>query len=417
MPKGRHIIFTPDVILKNTEHPYSHGEWPFERLASIQVPAEQYARSFYINARQIAAQINNLTTMILRNQKVVSAPKWMVPRGAVKLEQLNNDISIVQYQGPVEPRLAQANPTPSEVFGFRDALRQDLLQIAAAGGVNAGNPPPGIEAGVALQFLSEQENNRFNGDIAQYNEYVRRVAIKTLSVVSDFYKDDDQRTIAIVGKHDEFTRVGVDVSKLYKSFDVRIQNSSALPESKAARIQTILDLRREFGPGLVRDDIVVDLIDFGQSEKYFDEAAAAVRAAEVENEDQSEGKATDPQLWEYHIQHWTVHVTDIQKPGFRNLSKKIQEIKKNHILAHEMLMLDISKKNPQFLQQIATLPQFPLFFTPDEVAPKPEITTEQAVAAELSTQAGAPPPNAPLPGSDPLPDPNQTEPLQPNSAI
>lgn len=386
MPTGRKVVFTSDVILENKEHPYSHGGFPFERLSAIDVPGEQYARSFYINSRQIAAQINNLTTMILRNQKICSSPKWMMPRGAAKIDDLHNDISIVQYKGPIAPTLAQANPTPVEVFNFRDILKGDLQQISGIGGQSRGEPPPGIKAGVALQFLDEQENNRFNADVVKYNEFQRRVVLKTLSVIGDFYKDDDERTISIVGKHDEFTRMGVDVKKLSRPFDVRIQNASALPESKAARIQTIIDMRQQFGPEIIRDDLVVDLMDFGQAEEYTDEIAAAVRTAQVENEKMNEGEMVDPELWEYHIQHWTIHVIDIQKPGFRDLPKDVQEKKKDHILAHEMLMLDISKKNPTFLEKAMMLPQFPLFYTPETMAPEPEITPQQAVSAEITAQ-------------------------------
>ena len=385
IPDGRHIIFTPDTILKNTMNPYTHKEFPFECLKSIQIPGEMHARSFYINARQIATQINNLTTMVLRNQKMASAPKWMVPRGAVKLEQLHNDISIVQYQGPVAPQLAQSNPTPLEIFNFRQQMKEDLQQISGITGVSRGEPPPGIKAGIALQFLNEQENNRFNGEISQYNEFQRRVAIKTLSVVGDYYENDDERTIDIVGKHDEFTRVGVDVTKLSKPFDVRIQNSSALPESKAARIQTLLDLSERF-PEAVPQEVLIDLIDFGQSEKYIDEAAAAVRAAEVEVEKQNEGETIDPERYEFHIQHWGIHVTDIQKPGFRGLPKKIQQLKKDHIMAHEMHMLEVAKDNPTYLERLRVLRQFPLFFKPDTSAPQPEVRPDQEVAADIDSR-------------------------------
>jgi len=371
LPKGRKIVFTPDVVLENKEYPYEHGEWPFERLTDIDIPGEMHARSFYINARQITAQINNLTTMAVRNIKLASSPKWMVPKGSVKLEQLNNNTGLVQYQGPQPPVLSTPSTIAPEIFNLRTMLKEDVQQVSGVHGVSRGEPPAGVKAGVALQFLNEQENERASSFIAKYNEFIRRVGDKMVKVCSQYYDESDERTIAVIGKNDEYSRVPFDMKTLSRPFDVRIQNSSALPESKAQRIQTILDLAERF-PTLVGEDQVADMIDFGQADKWYDEATAAVRAAERENEMMMDSHVIQPAEYEIHLQHWRVHVTEIQKPGFVDLPAEVQDTIKDHVLAHEMLMSQISMKNPGYLEQLKTLPQFPLFYTPDHLAPQPD---------------------------------------------
>jgi hypothetical protein len=358
LPKGRKIVFTPDAILENKPYPYKHGEFPFERMTDIDIPNELHARSFFINARQITAQINNLTTMAVRNIKLCSSPKWMIPKGSVKLDQLNNNTGIVQYQGPIAPQLLAPSTIAGELFNLRNALKEDVQQVSAVHGVSRGEPPAGVKAGVALQFLNEQENERQSNFIMKYNEFIRRVADKTIKVCSQYYDESDERTIAILGKNDEYARVPFDVETLSREFDVRIQNSSALPESKGQRIQNILDLSERF-PTLVDEEQVADMLDFGQSEKWYDEATAAVRAAERENEMLMEGEEKQPEIYEYHLQHGRVDVTEVQE--------KI----KDHILGHEMHMMTIGKKNPTYLERLTALQQFPLFFTPDHLAPKP----------------------------------------------
>ena len=314
-PKGRLIKFTQTAILENRDLPYSHGDFPFERLPDIEIPAEQHARSFYINTRHLAAQVNNLTTVMVRNQKLTGHPKWMVPRGSVKLDQLNNDISIVQFTGPTPPILAQANPTGTELFKIRQDLKEDLQQISGVFGVSRGEPPPGIKAGVALQFLNEQENERQNSNIANYNEFVKRVAIKTVKTAADFYRESDKRTMRVLGKDNQWRVKFLDPRHLAKAFDIRIQNSSALPESKAARTQTIIDLKDAF-PELLPNETVADLLDLGQTNKFFDEVTASVRTAQWENEELSQGRKHEPKEWEYHIQHWLVHVSELQSTQF-----------------------------------------------------------------------------------------------------
>lgn len=367
---GRWIKFTPDVILENKEYPYSHGDWPFEKLTDIDVPGEKHARSWFINGRQIATQINNITTMALRNIKWLSAPKWMVPKGACKLQQLHNNVGIVEFSGPVAPSIASPSVISPELLNMRTELKQDIQQIQGISGVGRGEPPPGIKAGVALQFLNEMENERMNSFFAKYNEWKRRVAIKTLSICGDYYDESDERTIAIFGKHNEYMRMDMDLSRLANPFNVRIQNANAISESKASQMQNIMDLNEAF-PQLMPVEQVAEMLDIGQGEDFLTDASAAVRAAEWENDQILSGEKPMAEEWELHIQHWRVHATELQKPGFKSLPKKVQETMRNHILTHEMHMDHVARKNPMFLKQLEILPQFPLFYTPDSVAPQP----------------------------------------------
>ena len=369
LAKGRVIKFTPETILESKPYTYDHKEWPFEMLSDIDIPGELHGRSFFTNARQITAQINNMTTMAVRNIKLCSAPKWFVPKGAVKMASLNNSTGIVQYQGGIAPQLMVPNTVAPEIFKIREELKQDVQQVSGVFGVSRGEPPAGVKAGVAMQFLNEQENERQTSAIAKYNEFIRRIASKTIKVCSQYYDESDERTISIIGKNDEYSRVPFDIKTLSRPFDVKIQNSSALPDSKAQKIQTVLDLAERF-PGLVAEEQVADMIDIGQPEKWYDEATAATRTAERENEQLMDGERVIAEDYEYHLQHWRTHVTEIQKPGFRALPNSVQEALKDHVETHEMHMSDMAKKNPLYVQQLQILPQFPLFFVPDHMAPK-----------------------------------------------
>lgn len=362
--RGRKIVFTKDTILENDICPYSHGQLPFKRLCDIEIPGELYGRSFYTNGKHIAGQINNLTTMAVRNQTMVAHPKWFVPTSAnVNVASLGNDITIVRYHGNQPPVLAQANPTPSEVFNFRRELKEDLQQVTGIFGVSRGEPPPGIKSGVALQFLNEQENERQNQEVAKYNEYVSGVAKMVLSVCADYYDESDQRTLMVLGRNSEWASMKLDPKSLVRPFDIRVQNSTALPQSKAARVQYLMDLKKEF-PGMISDEQFLDMLDFGQAEKFVDQATAAVRAAEAENDDMINGKEVEaPEGYEMLVQHWKVHIKEIQTRGYKvNTPPEIKQKFADHILATEYLMVEAGKKNPQYMQMLSTLPQFPMFF-------------------------------------------------------
>ena len=137
-----------------------------------------------------------------------------------------------------------------------------------------------------------------------------------------------------------------DTANLSKSYDIRIQNASALPQSKAARMQTLLDLNQQF-PALVTPEMVLDMLDMAQNDKFVDLTTVAVRAAQAEKRDDGPGDDVQVEEHEDHFQHWANHAPVVQEISFKTQTpKKIQEKFKRHIMAHEMLLIEKAKTNP-----------------------------------------------------------------------
>lgn len=374
LDKGRYIVFTKDAVLVNKEYPYSHRDLPFVRLTDIDVPGEVYGKSGIENIKALTATYNNLLNLVVRNQILVSHPKWMMPAGAAKKEALGNDITIVEYKGPQPPALVQSNPTSPETFEFMKALKEEFQQIYGIYGVSRGEPPPGIKAGVALQFLSEQENERFNEFVLKYNEFIRRVAIMTLSVAGSYYDASDDRMIRVIGKDNKWMTEFFDTSNLSKDYDVRVQNSSALSTSRAQRTQNVLDLAEKF-PNIMTQEQVIDILDLAQNDKFVDAATASVRTAEAENElilqgkAKADGRKLEPEPYEDHVMHWKTHVQEMRKYSYKfETPVDLQDEMKDMVIAHEMFMVQYAKINPAYMEKLATLDGFPLFYRTPEIA-------------------------------------------------
>lgn len=435
LPEGRKIVFTKDAILFNKESPFTHEDLPCIRLTDVDCPGENTGYSFYETVKGLTGAYNNLTNMILRNQYLASHPKWMVPTGAARVQDFSNDITVVQFKGPQAPVLVQSNPTPGEIFAFRDKIKEEFQQISGVFGVSRGEPPPGIKAGVALQFLSEQEQERFNELVLKWNEFIRRVAVMTIAVAGDYYESDDQRMVRVLGKNNEWMTLFFDAAYLSKDYDIRVQNSSALPQSRAARMQTLLDLSQQY-PNEMPGKQVLDLLDLGQSEKFIDSVTVSVRSAEAENEKLMDAakyeEVTAPSKFEDHIQHWRIHVRQIQEYSFKYQTKTdVQARMEDHVLAHEMFMYEKAKLNPIYLQALSALEQFPIFFVPEQPEPAPA-PPEQMQAAlpggPMQPEAGFPIQETGPTGSEPPPSmeaqtameagaPGPGGPLQPTGAI
>lgn len=366
---GAHILFTEDLILEDNELPYSHGDLPIIRLTDMDIPEQLNGVSAYEMARPIQTMHDNISTLIAKNIYMMGHSKWVMPRGACKIESLGNDNTIVQYQGPVPPQMIQTQPNPPEAYAFRNTLRDELGQIYGIQGVSRGTPPKGITAAVALQFLNEQEQERANTMVIKHNDMIKQLARKTVAVAGDYYEPDDGRMIRIVGKNNKYAIRHFDTASLHKDYDVRIEMGAGLPESKAGRIQRIVEIM-QMKPDLLSNERWIDLLDLGNTEKMNSLITVAVRAAESENEDIMAGRPVeDPQDYEDHLAHWKCHVKAIQDRTFKEeCPPENREELLEHLAIHEFIMVEKAQVNPAFEARLATLPSFPVF--PNGFIPK-----------------------------------------------
>jgi len=407
---GRHIVCTRDTILVNEDHPYDHKDFPWVRRVDVPAPGQLNGHSTTEVIRPLQNLLNNIVGMIVRNQSMMAHPKWMVPRGSVKTESLGNDITVVQYQGATPPTVAQANPTPSEVFNFVEYVEQKIGQLGGVHSVSRGVPPPGIKAGVALQFLDEQENERSNTSISQHNEMLRQIALKTASVAGQYYDDSDERLKRLLGPE---RAANVDFFKsadLSNIFDIRMETSSALPRQKAARVQSVLDLKESF-PGRVTDDQALDMLDFGTPDKFYDIGTRALRSAEGENEIiLQEKKAPAPEIWESQLVHYRTHLLVLNDRAYKDAPKKVLNNLIDHVMAHEFLILQAAQRNPDILKGVLSeFPQFPMFFQDEDKKLAQSQQQNQATQDQLAQLlqgaggAGGGIPQQPLPPQPQIP--------------
>jgi hypothetical protein len=407
--EGRYIKFTKDVILENTVNRYKlfdKSEIPCIKAVDVEIPGLQHGASSLENAKPVSDMVQRLTSMIVRNQIMLAHPKWFMQKGACKIESLGNDATIVQYVGS-PPVLAQANPTPREVFEFRDKLKEEMFQFEGLYPTSRGEPPPGIKAFVALQFMDEQENDRANASVAEHNSIIRKIAMWDVSIAGTFYDDSEKelRLKRILGAN-KARQIPKDWSfgNLTKPFGYKVQNASALPQQRSARTQYIMDISERW-PNLVNEEQVADVLDLGQSKKFMNIATVNIRSSDAENDQiLRTGKTTPPELWEDHVKHYNVHVKLLSEKSCKDsLPPERRQELIDHIMAHEMFMTQISKNNPAYMQMIlAQFPSFPMFFTvpmapvtplppmpmqqpsmPMEGLPQPELPQQEMQAEEI----------------------------------
>lgn len=399
LPEGLEVIFTLETILEMGDMPYDHGGLAIDRLTDIDVPSKLHGMSFYELTKHIQWRHNQLSSDIITNQRLCAKPKWIVPKGRTNLQSLGNDITIVQFSGNVPPRLETFNPTPQEIFIFRDKLKEELEQISTVTGTARRNPPSGARASVSMRFLSELEAERTSVATFKHNELIRAVYEKMMSVAGTFYEADDGRTMRVLGNDEEFYIRDIQVSNLNKSYDVIINTISAQAESRSsreARIFDIIDLK----PDLMTDEQLIDVLELGSSDKMTSIVTESLRSAENENEKIFNGDPVqEPARYEEHIIHWRVHVQKLQSLSIKeNADPADIGALEEHIFGTEFLMTEKGKENPTFSAELAKLSLFPIYyrdgqgFSPSSLKQQEAVVQGQANRGdELTEKIGAEP--------------------------
>lgn len=400
-PEGLHIKFTPDTILSKENLGYSHGLLPYRRLTDIDIPGALHGVSFYSQVAPIQIMMNNLNSNVVKALILNAHPKWLMPQGAASIESLANETTVVQYKGQIPPRLETYNPMSQNVMQYLGQLREWQRELSAMPAIMHGQNPSGVVRAQALQFLNEQANERNSTDILKHNKFIRELAKMSLSVAGDYYKPEDGRTMRIVGENGEYLIPTLDTAVLSKNYDFRINDGSAFPETKAARIERIMEAM-QYNANLLPQERWADLLDLGGTEKMTTLITAALDAAESETEDILDGKEVgEPKEWEEQIIHWQTHTKGMQRREYKEkLSDEVHERMEHHLEMHEMLMFYKAQENPTFMAQLATLPGYPVFF---KVPMGSIVSAEQAqMQQQLAIQQGIPATN-PVPAEPALP--------------
>lgn len=368
LPDGAKIVWTKDAILSWEALPYSHGELPYVYDRDIEIYGELFGRSFISVIERLQLMYNNTQSSQARDYGIGSAPKWFMPKGSAKVSSLNNEFTIVEYTGPVAPKLETPRATNPQSFDFQDRTEQKITRLSRTSDISRGEPPKGVTANSALRFLDEQESRMIAPMEKKRKSRVIRTNRMMINVMQQYYKPNDNRMVRILGKDNSYMIKSFENADFNKIYDVRIQNSSALPDTKTGKISTIVDLNiaTQTDPVFKKEEII-EMLDLGIDNAFVDGATVAVTAAKTIVEAMLNGEPVpEPQEFDNFMVYYSVIDKTLQSFSFRtNVDPVIQETFKNYILVLEGLMWARAKKNAKFAMELSELDNYPMYFETD----------------------------------------------------
>lgn len=370
LEKGYYCISSQNAFLEGGDYPFGHGELPCIRGTDIDLDFEITGMSFIQNLVSLNHAMNNSMSMVLQNQAHFAYPKYAAPRGAkVRYTDLGADRGIYEYSGPQKPELMVQNSTPQDTWRTHDAMRDAFKSLSAIYATSRGEGVDGITANVALRMIDEQERKLHKPAIDKHGQNVELLGSLILWTLAKLRDPTDGMLIKILGKNNERYLKYFDIAHLGKSYEVRLQRSSGLPENPAAKTQTVLDLSERFA-GMWSHDEVLEYLDIPRPEKLIESATVSRQAAESEVEDLLSGvpNVTPPTPYHDILPRYRVYEKAVQSRAFDEADPVIKQRMLNHIATAEYIIMQ-KMKNPAFAQKLLMEhPNFPMVFPNQPVA-------------------------------------------------
>lgn len=427
LDRGFYTISCQSCLLEWGVYPFNHNELPLIRGTDIDLEFEITGMSFMQNLISLNHALNNSASMVLQNQALFAYPKYVAPRGAkTRYSDLGNDRGIFEFSGPKGPELMAQNSTPQDTWKFMDLMRNEFKTLSQIYATSRGEGVDGITANVALRMIDEQERKLHKPAIDKHGNNCVLLGKLSLWTLATYRDPTDGMLIRVLGRNNERYLKYFDAANLQYACEVTLQRQSGLPDSPAAKTQTILDLKQAF-PGLWPDDEVLEMLDINKPERLVESATVARQAAESEVEDILSGvpNVPPPSPLDDILPKYQVYLKAVQGRNFKELPPVLQQRMILQIITAEYIISAKIKASPAFgMLVMQKTPNFPTIFpqgaraTQFQLAQAPQLPATSPMGAPnlggvdpaAAVGAETPPDAQNTPQSSPLPQ--ETVPIE-----
>jgi hypothetical protein len=260
-PKGGFVVMCADeVVHLSTEGmPYSHGEYPFAMITSIE-NGKFYRKSVVESITPLQNELNQTVSQIVKRKNIASAPQMFYDEGSVDPRRITNKPGqwIPVRLGMNRPSPVPVTETPAYVLDLLNRIRQFLDDISGQHDVSRASAPGADTAASALQLLQEADDDFLSTTFASIDAAMEVTGRQFLQLAVQFW--DQERLVKVTGRENAFDVRLLTGSDLKNGTDLRVEVGSSLPLSKTAKIATITDWMDK---GYVPAEVGLSVLEMG----------------------------------------------------------------------------------------------------------------------------------------------------------
>lgn len=362
LEKGKIATFTSSKLLSHGDYPFSMQRLNIAQLCDLSLEDTLHGRSRIQLVSHLQRLYNTFTKLGAKYVLNTARTKYFAQIGSiVNPASLGNNDAISFYRGGIEPSLAKVPQLSGDLVGLKQDIANKMQIIMGMHDISNGELAKQVRATSTAQFLDSKEFEKASVRVKSYADLTEEVGDMIISIAGDFYKDEDERLVRLVGSNNRSLLRHFKSADLSKPFSIRFEGTDGFPETTAGKRDRLLEAMT-INPALTSGERWFNLLELGDVEKLRDITGAALASAESENEDLMNGDTVfPPESFEDHIAHLEVHYPYIQSRDFKEFaSNDVVDATLNHIQIHELFLLDIAQYNPTVSARLAQIPLFPI---------------------------------------------------------
>lgn len=358
-PKGEVLVkagteilhFGPYPFINDEEKAYRNIHWYGWSL----IPGCVWRFGLIRNLMDPQKRVNGMLTQAGLARKTMGNPQWLAPNGVGFPKQLDAIPGAVVKWTPkrargFEPKRQTGVGMPADFWQELEVTVAHMDRISGMNDVLRGENPPGVDAGVSLEFLGERSSSRFAPAIEEMRKEIKTLEEFRLFLASKSAAWANGKRMYV---REEGVGRMVELTNLDAPTDPAIEmeaTSSILFSEAAKRANTdkaleagLIDINLPQNRRKLRDE-------YGVSE-YEDKLSDDVTLAEWENEQLLAGEMVETRQFENPTIHMPIHRALTLEPDYMTLP----EATRLRIEAH-MAMTQDGVRELALLQEQANQP-------------------------------------------------------------
>lgn len=401
--QGQVLTVVGDEIIDQSPWPFPFDDRLNVALAVvIPVHAAWYGHTPVTDAVPVQAAYNMSWSSIIEHMKLAGNARLWVPQGSVDdIEELSDTpgeaVEYVSING-MRPDYQSPPSMPDWWIRQPGMLEATMDDILGRHDVSRGEAPSGVESGIALSILSENDDTPTGALAKNIAEAWGRAASMALKLWETNVKDTRTSIVMYGGVPEPVRWTG---GNLVGQTTARVPLDSVMPRSRAAQAAYALQLYdRKIIATPAELAKVADLPDQDDLLDGIDPDTARAR-----RENHWLAVATPRTVMEFddHGNHIKIHRDFVRSERYENLPPETQQMVLDHIEAHEIMAAQQAAMQTQAAMVNPVAASMPTGQT--KPIPADDLQTAQALALAAGPPTGASMPAPPEAGPAPSPLP------------
>lgn len=251
---GRHLVSIDGVSLVDEE--WKHDHFPFAFLKYCEPMLGFFGTSLPEEIAGIQLEINRVTRHIQESQRLISLPRifYSMTSKFNPAHFVNGIGTFIPYSGE-KPHVEVPQAVGVEVYNWLENLVRKAYEVVGISQLSAmSRKPSGLDSGKALREYSDIESERFVTLGQAYEKFIVEDCLRSCMLFADSH------VVSTSSKENGLEKLTWgDIKMPLDEFTMQVFPVSALPQTPAAKLQMVTELKNE---GYLTPEEAANLLDY-----------------------------------------------------------------------------------------------------------------------------------------------------------